>query len=142
MRGKKYQLFGPEGLIYEEDTRTLDTEIPALLEDLRTQFYLTYIRKIFNVKPSKREQERLQRKLDQARMGLLTDKEEERMILEKDKQVRIEYELRKREILNATNCDEAHVAAHYPKVLNVKLGVSDPQTVDDYEILNPGPISI
>lgn len=110
--------------VISQDTRELEPE----KEKLKGELKLLFNRKYLDLYP--------QYKWDQARTNTMDDKKEQAELLELDKQFKKEYELRKQAIENATTCDEAHEACHYPKKVVEKknlltLGLTSTYILED-----------
>ena len=131
-KGTRYQLFNSKGNIIEEyDTRILKEEIKLKVKELDEQFTEEY-----HIKLGFSSKEKGNRKINEARQGILKDKDEQKKLLELDEQIKAEYELRKQLILNAKTCDEVHDAVHKPKKLvkvSKYLGLSSEYKLEDIE---------
>lgn len=133
--GKRYQLFDGKGNIVEEyDTRILEEEIKLNIKELDKEFTDKYHIKLgFD----ELQKEKANRKILEARQGLLSDKKETEALLLKDKELKEEYRLRKEMILNAKNCDECCEAVYKPKKLvkvSKYLGLSSEYKLEDIDV--------
>lgn len=115
-------------LIEVIDDRTDDEVKEQALEVLNEVFTLEYVEK-FGFK----DKEKGERKLLEARLGILDDKDEEKRILNLDKELKMEYKLRKENIRNAATLHEAEQAVAVPKKLVKKtlLGITTGYKLED-----------
>ena len=106
--GKKYELSDGKGNVLERsDDRVLAEEVRERLKELDKVFTDTYHKKLgFESK------EKGNRKMLEARAGVLTDKTEQQELLSKATIINAEYTARKNKILSAKTCDECHNAVH------------------------------
>lgn len=127
--GFKYELSDGKGNILEStDTRILEQEINLSLDALNSDFTQTYHEKLGLL-----DKETGDRKIQQARLGILKNKAHEKTLLKLDKEIQLEYRLRKKGILDSTSCDECQRMVYSPKKVITKkiLGITTGHKLED-----------